>query len=170
MSPRLVGALVLHAAAIAAANWATATFGLVPVGFGLLVTAGTFAAGFAFLARDLVHRLGGLRWALVGLALGVLLSWILSTPALALASAVAFALAELADLAVFARLRRRGFVRAAAASNAVAAPIDTIAFLVLAGFPVTAPTVVGQLIGKLVWATALPLAIYVLARGRRRVA
>lgn len=162
---RLAIALAAHTASIVLANVMTARFGLVPVGFGLMVTAGTYAAGFALLARDFVHRYGGWQWALVGLAMGAALSWFLSTPALALASAAAFGLAELADLAVFSKLRKRGFGRAALASNIVGAPIDTVVFLAIAGFPLTWPIILGQFIGKVLWATIVPLALYV--GGRR---
>lgn len=158
---RLASALGAHTAAIVLANVLTARFGLVPVGFGLMVTAGTYAAGLALLARDFVHRYGGWKWALVGVGTGIALSWFLATPALALASAAAFGLAEFADLVVFSRLRRRGFVPAALASNAVGAPIDTVVFLAVAGFPLSWPLMLGQFIGKVLWATVVPLALYV---------
>lgn len=155
----------VYVAAIVLANVMTARLGLVPVGFGLVVTAGTFAAGFALLARDFVQERGGVRLVLAGILLGAILSAVLATPALALASAVAFLAAELADLLIFTRLRSRGFVPAAIASNVVAAPIDTVAFLAIAGFPITWPVVLGQLVGKVVWATLVPLALWV--GGRR---
>lgn len=166
---------IVYIAAIIAANIATAHLGLVPVGFGLVVTAGTFAAGFALLARDVVHRHGGAWLALAGITFGAGLSLWLVPPALALASLVAFTVAELADLLVYARLRRRGFVRAAAVSNVIAAPLDTVLFLwladpVLEGPTLTAHAVAGQLVAKLVIATAIPLALYVAARRRRPVA
>lgn len=159
MNLRLIGAILAHAATIAAANILTAQYGLVPVGFGLVTTAGTYAAGAALLARDLVHRYGGPWWSLLAVALGGLLSWAMSTPELALASTVAFTLAELADLLVFTPLRKRSFAGAVVASNAVGAPIDTLVFLSLAGFPITWPVVAGQLLGKLLWATLLPVLI-----------
>lgn len=159
MNIRLAAAIIAHTTAIAAANILTAQFGLVPVGFGLVTTAGTYAAGFALLARDLVHRYGGPWWSLASIALGGLLSWAMSTPELALASTVAFTLAELADLLVFTPLRRRSFAGAVVASNAVGAPIDTLVFLSIAGFPITWPVVLGQILGKLLWATLLPVLI-----------
>lgn len=160
-------ALALYVGTIVAANAMTAYWGLVPVGFGLVATAGTYAAGFALLARDLVHRTAGTRWALAAVGVGIVLSWFLATPALAAASAAAFAIAELVDLVIFARLRERGFARAAIGSNVVSAPLDTVVFLAVAGFPITWPVVVGQLLVKIVWATLVPLALYV--GGRRAV-
>jgi uncharacterized PurR-regulated membrane protein YhhQ (DUF165 family) len=161
---KAVVALTVYIAVIVLANVVTNIWGLVPVGFGLMVTAGTYFAGFALLARDFVQRFGGILWVLVGIAIGGILSWFLSTPTLAVASCAAFLTAELIDLLVFTRLMTRGFIRAAFISNLVSAPIDTLVFLYLAGFPITVSLVVGQLIGKLLWATAVPLALYWLAR------
>ena len=51
--------LLLYIATIFAANWAIATFGVVPVGFGLMAPAGVYFAGLAFTLRDLTQeRLG----------------------------------------------------------------------------------------------------------------
>ncbi|TFV95441.1 VUT family protein [Leifsonia flava] len=154
-------ALAVYIGAILAANILSANFGLVPVGFGLVVTAGTYAAGFALLSRDFVHVYLGMRGVLVGIAVGLALSWFLATPALAVASAVAFLVAELADMFVFLRMRPRGFVRAALISNCVSAPIDSVLFLWIAGFPLMFESIVGQMVGKILWATIVPLAIFV---------
>ena len=163
-------ALFVYISAIVAANILSAHFGLVPVGFGLVVTAGTYAAGFALLSRDFVHTYLGVRGVLLGIAVGVILSWFLATPALATASAVAFLVAELADMLVFLWIRPRGFVRAALISNCVSAPVDTVLFLWIAGFPLVFESIVGQMVGKILWATIVPLAIYVGVRAvlRRR--
>lgn len=154
-------AMAAYVGAIVIANVVTERLGLVPVGFGIMVTAGTYAAGFALLARDFVQRYGGVELVLIGLAIGAVLSWFLSSPALALASFAAFLLAESADLLVYTRLRTRGFVRAAFISNCVGAPIDTLVFLWIAQFPITWQLVTGQLIGKVFWATVVPLAVFV---------
>jgi len=164
LTPGLAAALGAYIAAVVIANYVTARMGLVPVGFGLLVPAGTYAAGAALLARDFVHRQGGRRWSLVGIGAAAVLSWFMSTPGIAIASVTAFLVAELIDLAIFHVARRRGFIRAAFASNLVSAPLDTVVFLTLAGFPLTINTFLGQMVGKLVWATALPLGIYALVR------
>jgi uncharacterized PurR-regulated membrane protein YhhQ (DUF165 family) len=54
--------------------------------------------------------------------------------------------------------------RAVVASNVVGAVIDTIAFLVLAGFPLTVAAVSGQLVGKILWATLIPVLVISVAR------
>lgn len=162
---KLTGAFAVYVGSIVLANWMTANHGLVPVGFGLLVTAGTFAAGFALLARDFVHRYGGLRLALAAIALGGLVSWFMASPALAVASTVAFIGAESVDLAIFAPTRRRfGFAPAAVLSNVISAPLDTVLFLHLAGFGVTAGAVGGQFLGKVAWATLIPIALWMVVR------
>lgn len=133
-----------------------------------MVTAGTYAAGFALLARDFVHRYGGRGWAISAIIAGAVISWFTASPALAIASTVAFISAEFIDLAVYMPIRSaKGFIQGALVSNVVSAPIDTVVFLTLAGFPVTAETVVGQFVGKVIWATAVPLALYWLVTHRR---
>ena len=161
---RRVGALAAYVAAIVTANWLTASYGLVPVGFGLLVTAGTYSAGLALLARDLVQDAAGRIAVLGAVVVGGGLSWWLSTPALAFASAAAFLVAELADFAVYTPLRAKGWARAVVASNAVGAVLDTVVFLWLAGFGVTLTSVTGQLVGKVLWATLLPVAAVAVIR------
>jgi uncharacterized PurR-regulated membrane protein YhhQ (DUF165 family) len=153
---------------VVAANWLVATFGLIPAGFGLLVPAGTYAAGLALGLRDGLDRVAGLWWVLGAIAGGVVLSAVLASPGIALASAVAFALGELADLAVWRRLRKAGWRRALLASNAVGALVDTCVFLPLAGFPITFATVGGQFIVKAVYISlAVLLVAEVIVRVRR---
>lgn len=164
MRPALAAALV---GSVLAANALTAHFGLVPAGFGLLVTAGTYAAGAALVLRDALDRLGGLLWVLPAIAAGVLASALVAGPQLALASAVAFAAGELVDLAVFRALRRRSLAGAIAGSNAAGAVIDTLLFLPLAGFPVTVAAVGGQVLVKAVWLTVLALVVLRAVPGQR---
>lgn len=147
-------AAVALVATVAAANYATTHLGAVPAGFGLTVTAGTYAAGLALVLRDVLHEAGGVRCVLAAIAAGAGLSLVLGDGRIALASAVAFALAELADLAVYAPLRRRRWRTAVAASNTVGALVDTLVFLTIAGFPIAAGLVGGQLLVKAVWVTA----------------
>ena len=167
MTTRAVTALTAYIAAIVAANWLTTRYGFVSVGPGLATTAGTFAAGAALLLRDVVQDTAGRAWVLAGIGIGAALTWATS-PALAVASATAFLIAECADMAVYTPLRDRGWARAVLASNTVGAIVDTLLFLALAGFPVTAATVGGQLVGKLAWATALPVAAVLTIRQVRR--
>lgn len=163
-----VVALSTYIGAILVANILSAHFGLVPVGLGLAVSAGTYAAGFALLSRDFVHAFLGARGVLIGMMVGLVLSWFLATPKLALASAVAFIVAEVVDMVVYLWFRPRGFARAALISNCLSSPADTVLFLWIAGFPLVLESIGGQLIGKVFWATIVPLAIYVAFRANLR--
>lgn len=151
-------------ATIVAANYATSEHGLVPVGFGLVTTAGTYFAGLAFVLRDAVQDTAGRRATLVVIALGALLSYLLADPFIALASAVAFGVSEVVDQAIYTPLRRRGYVRAAIASNLAGGVVDTALFLWIAGFPIWA-ALPGQLVAKM---TVTGAAIAIVG-GRRAV-
>jgi len=163
---RAILAAAVFAAAVTAANWLTSRYGFIPVGLGLSATAGTYAAGLCLLARDWVHDTAGRAAVLAAIAAGGLASAAMAGPRLAVASAAAFVVSELADLLVYQPLRRHGFIRAVVASNAVGAPVDTILFLALAGFPIWA-AVPGQLLAKAT-ATAVPVACLLGARALLR--
>jgi uncharacterized PurR-regulated membrane protein YhhQ (DUF165 family) len=161
-------ALAAYVGSVVAANVLTAHLGLVWVAPGLVTTAGTYAAGVALLARDVVQETAGRRAVLAAIVVGAALSAWLAGAHLAVASAAAFLLAECLDMAVYTRLRERGWVRAVMWSNAAGAVLDTAVFLTLAGFPVTASTVTGQLVGKVIWATGVPLLAVLAIRMVRR--
>ena len=133
MSERPIAPALAVIGAIVAANVATSALGMV-TWLGVAATAGTWLAGLALVARDWLHETGGARWVLPTIIVGAILSAALS-PQLALASGVAFLLAELADWAIYAPLRRKGRTRAALASNVVGSIVDSAVFLALAGFP-----------------------------------
>lgn len=127
-------------ATIPAANWLIGNVGscipngpcLIPVAPGLMAPSGVLLIGAALALRDGLHeRLP--RWAVAGLiAGGAALSLAFSPPALAVASAVAFLLSELADFAVYDRLRKRGLALAVLASGVVGAALDSVLFSALA--------------------------------------
>lgn len=152
---------------VIAANFVTTRYGLVPVGFGLMATAGTYLAGLTFVLRDLLQDALGNKWVLGLIAVGAALSFLLADPFIAAASAVAFLLAEVTDFAVYTPLRKRGYIRAAVASNVVGAFIDTVAFLSIAGFAIK-DALPGQMVGKLAM-TALAVLLVVGIRVWRRV-
>lgn len=147
---------------IVTANWAIRTFGAVSVGFGLLAPAGVYCAGLAFTLRDLLHEAFGRRAAVIAIGVGALLSVSLGGR-LALASGIAFLLSELADLAVYEPMRRRGWLRAVFASNVVGLVVDSALFLWLAFGSLS--FLAGQVVGK-TWMTLLAVAVLgVLRRG-----
>ena len=69
---------------------------------------------------------------LAAITAGVVISFVVAPPALALASAAAFAISELSDFAVYTPLVRRGFALAVVLSCVAGAAIDSAAFLWLA--------------------------------------
>lgn len=161
-------ALVLYIATIPAANWALGYIGtptpngphVIPVGFGLFAPSGVLFAGLAFWLRDIVQDTLGKRWSLLGIALGALLSWWLTNPALALASGIAFGLSELLDFAVYTPLRERQRPYSAVlASNTVGLIVDSIAFLLIAFRSLD--FLAGQIVGK-AWMTVLALGLIAL--------
>jgi uncharacterized PurR-regulated membrane protein YhhQ (DUF165 family) len=163
-SPRIgsasVSAAVGFIACLAAANILTTRFGLVPVGFGLSATAGTFTAGLALGLRDLVQDLLGRAGTLIVIGLGAAVSLLVSAPQIAVASAAAVAVSEVADFAVYTPLRGRAAVGgrrwtlAVTGSNLAGAIVDTAVFITVAFGPAAVPSAMaGQLAGK-TWATA----------------
>jgi queuosine precursor transporter len=160
-------ASILFIATIVAANYVTTRYGIVPLGFGLVATAGTYFVGLAFILRDAVQDLLG-RWVFAIIGAGAVLSFAISSPAIAVASATAFLLSELADLAVYTPLRERGYLRAAVASNIVGAVVDTAVFLTIAGFPLR-QAFVGQVVGKLALTLLAVLIVTGVRVGRRTV-
>ncbi len=158
LSPRVQGLIFLHGfgLCIPAANWMIGNLGtacmpeggpcLIPVAPGLMAPSGVLVIGLALVLRDLVQRRLGLRWALGAILGGTLLSALLAPPALVLASAAAFLLSEIADLAVYTPLQRRGLVTAVVASSLVGLVVDSVVFLWLAFGSLE--FLAGQVVGK----------------------
>lgn len=144
---------------IVLANWLSTRYGLIPAGFGLLVSAGTYAAALALGLRDWLHELTSPLVVFGAIGVGIAVSFAVGDGRIALASAVAFGLSETADLLIYSPLRRQGRSRAIAASNAVGAVVDTLLFLAIAGFPLTGQSVGGQILVKAAWITAAFLAV-----------
>lgn len=164
-------ALAAYAATIPAANWMIGNVGecipngpcLIPVGFGLMAPSGVLMIGAALVLRDAVHRLLGWQWAVAAIVFGAGLSFQFSPPALVIASATAFLLSELADLAVYAPLQRKRLALAVAASGFVGAAVDSAVFLWLAFGSLD--FIAGQIVGKL-WMTVLAAAALIVIRRR----
>ena len=128
---------------------------VIPVWPGIYAPSGALAIGLGFTLRDLVQRHLGVRWTILAIIVGAGLSTVLS-PALALASGVAFLLSEMLDLAVYTPLQNRSLTGAVIGSNLVGLVVDSVLFLSLAfGSLAFLP---GQVIGKaLMTLAALPV-------------
>lgn len=139
---------------------------LVPVAPGITAPSGVLVIGVALVLRDLVQRRLGLAWAIGAIVVGGILSALYAPPALVVASVAAFLLSELADLAVFTPLQKRGLVLAALASSLVGLVIDSIVFLWLAFGSLK--YLEGQMLGKALMVLAsLPLLIWLRQRDQR---
>jgi uncharacterized PurR-regulated membrane protein YhhQ (DUF165 family) len=154
----------VYLASIVVANYLTTHYGFVPVGFGVTATAGTFAAGGALVVRDLLQDAVGR----IGVALLILtgagLSFLVASPAIAVASGAAFLVSEALDMTLYTPLRKRGrfggrwWATAVTAGAVVGAVADTVVFLGVAfGRSAILPALPGQLVGKLEVAAALLL-------------
>lgn len=171
---KVVALTAAFAATIPAANWLIGNVGtecipqgpcLLPVGFGLHAPSGVLLVGLALVLRDSVHEAGGARAALAAIGLGGLVAWFFAPPALVLASVLAFVLAELADLAVYAPLRAKRLWLAVLLSGIFGAAVDSTVFLWMAFGSLD--FIAGQIVGKL-WMTVAAAAA--LMAGRRATA
>lgn len=167
-------AFFLFAATIPAANWMIGNVGdcipngpcLIPVGFGLMAPSGVLMIGLALVLRDWLHELAGWHWSFAAVLIGAAMSLTFSAPALATASAAAFLFAEMADLAVYARLRARSRPLAVLASQLVGAALDSALFVYLAfgSFEFSAGTTLAKIYAGVV------ISLFLVARNRRVVA
>lgn len=110
-----------------------------PIHLGDFLTWGAFTYPFAFLVTDLTNRFDGAaharRVVLVGFAMALALSAYLSTPRIAIASATAFLVGQLLDIAVFSRLRNRFWLLPPLAASLAGSAIDTAIFFSIAFAP-----------------------------------
>jgi queuosine precursor transporter len=154
---RLEGAvfLILFALTIPIANWMIGSVGtvctpqgpcMIPVAPHLMAPSGVTMIGVALVLRDLVQRRLGTGISAVAILIGAALSASFAPAALVMASAAAFLLSELADLAVYTPLARRRLILAVVASGLVGLVIDSVVFLWLAFGSLD--FLAGQVVGK----------------------
>lgn len=164
--------LALFCLTIPAANWLIGNVGtacvpngpcLIPVAPGLMAPSGVTMIGFALVLRDLVQRRLGVGIAAFAIVVGAALSALIAPPSLVIASAVAFLLSELADLAVYTPLARRRLLAAVVASSMIGLVVDSIVFLWLAFGSLE--FLLGQVVGK-AWMVLLSIP-FVVWLGRR---
>lgn len=110
-----------------------------PIHLGDILTWGAFTYPFAFLVSDLTNRYDGPRRAravvFVGFAVALCLSAYLSTPRIAIASATAFLIGQLLDIAVFSRLRNGFWLVPPLSASLLGSLIDTAFFFSIAFAP-----------------------------------
>ena len=177
MSTKTLTLAAAYLGSIVAAAWVITHIGaqydphgphVLPVWPGIEAPSGVYIIGITLVLRDLLQRNAGkaitFALVLVGAALAALIS-----PAIAIASGLAFLASELIDFALFTATEKRlGLIPAVALSNAVSLVIDSIVFLTLAFGSLQ--FMQGQIIGK-AWATlAAIVALWALQRRRDALA
>ena len=161
---------------ILAAAWAVTHVGtqydphgphVLPVWPSIEAPSGVYVVGVTPVLRDLLqHRVSkGAMFALI--VVGTTLAAFVS-PAVAVASGLAFAASESVDYAVFSALQKHGTYRAIAASNAVALVVDSVLFLAIAFGSLA--FVEGQVIGKALSTVAAIGVLFLIGRARKVVA
>lgn len=114
----------------------------------------TIVTGLVLVVRDFAQREIG-HEVLIAMAFALFLTFVTSGGALALASGAAFLISELIDYALFTFTKYKLSTRVLL-SSAIAAPIDTTAFLFGASFiragQLTAPNIIMSIGGKMVGA------------------
>jgi len=159
-----------NAGSVPTANWLISNVGtvcvpqgpcLVPVWPGITAPSGVLVAGLSFVVRDIVQELLGLRWALVALLIGGLISALIASPVLAAASVTAYLLAESIDMAVYTILRPKGFVYASVVSSVAGLVLDSTVFVWMAFG--TSDCIPGQILGK-AWMVMLAVPVLRLIR------
>ncbi len=152
--------LIAFCLCIPGANWLINNWGticppnspcLIPVapnfnGGMVMAPSAVLMIGLALVLRDMVQRRLGINWALFAIIVGAGLSFMIAPPALVIASTAAFLLSELADLAIYTPLQKRGLVLAVIASSLVGLVVDSAIFLQLAFGSLD--FLAGQVIGK----------------------
>ena len=151
---------VAFTACVPMANWMVENVGVcsiegpcvVPVWPGLWAPSAVLVAGLALVLRDVVHAEWGPVKAAGLIVLGAILSFYVASPQLAVASAVAFLVAEMVDFGVYAPIYRRWPARAVLLSGLAGATVDSVLFLSLAFGDLS--FLPAQLVGKM-WASVL---------------
>ncbi len=109
------------------------------------LTWGAITYPFSFLITDLANRYYGLRFArrvvYAGFVIALVLSAYYATARIALASGSAFLVAELVDVHIFDRLRRRAWWQPPLVSTLVGSALDTAVFFTLAFYGTGMPWV-----------------------------
>lgn len=145
MLARLMAAIVAMVVVVTASNILVlypVQAQLGPVNLADLLTWGAFTYPFAFLVTDLTNRYDGAQKArlvvVVGFVVALGLSFYLATPRIAIASAMAFLVGQLLDIAVFSRLRNRFWLIPPLTGSLLGSALDTLVFFTIAFAPALA--------------------------------
>jgi len=118
----------LYIALIVAVNYGFSVVPLVELPGGVMWPPMSLLVGFVFIVRDFAQREIGHR-VLLAMAVGVGLSYIMADPYVAMWSAIAFLVSELADWAVYT-FTKRAMSERVIYSSILSAPLDSAVFLI----------------------------------------
>ena len=118
----------LYIALIVAVNYGFSVVPLVELPGGVMWPPMSLLVGFVFIVRDFAQREIGHR-VLLAMAVGVGLSYIMADPYVAMWSAIAFLVSELADWAVYT-FTKRPMSERVVYSSILSAPLDSAVFLI----------------------------------------
>lgn len=154
--------VITYIALIAGVNLLFEVTPLIELPGGDLWSPAALVVGFVFVVRDFAQRRVGhhILWAMLA---GIAISWFMASPQLALASALAFAIGELADWALYT-FTKKPFSQRILFSSILGAPLDSLVFLSLIG--IASPASVGIMsLSKLFGA----ILVFILVRKREKL-
>jgi len=123
---------VLYLSAIVLANLGFTYLPMIALPFGEMFAPMSLVVGFVFVLRDFAQKEIGHK--VLGLmTIGIVASYFLADPFVAVASAVAFAISELCDWAYYS-VSEKPMKDRILISSAISTPVDSAAFMLIAGF------------------------------------
>lgn len=121
-----------YLAAILGANLGFSYLPMIALPGGQMLAPMSFVVGAVFVLRDLAQRELGHRVLFV-MGVGLAASYIMADPFVAIASAIAFAISELADWLVYT-LTKKPLAQRILISSVIGTPLDSAVFMLVAGF------------------------------------
>ncbi len=118
---------LIYIALIVAVNWGFTVVPLVKMPGGEMWPPMSLVVGFIFVVRDFAQREIGHR-VLIAMLIGAALSYVMASPYVAIASAAAFLVSELADWLVYT-VTKRPLSQRILFSSLIGTPIDSVVFL-----------------------------------------
>jgi uncharacterized PurR-regulated membrane protein YhhQ (DUF165 family) len=123
---------IVYLVSVVVANIGFTHLPMIPLPYGGVLAPMSFLVGLVFVFRDYAQREVGHK-VLGFMGGGVLASYILADPFVALASAVAFAISELVDWLIYT-VYRKPLRDRILVSSAVSTPVDSAVFMLMLGF------------------------------------
>lgn len=118
--------------AVLVANLGFTYLPMIPLPGGEMFAPMSLLVGFVFVLRDFAQREIGHK-VIAAMAAGVLASYLLADPFVAIASATAFAISEAVDWAIYT-YTRKPLKQRILISSAISTPVDSAAFMLMLGF------------------------------------